>query len=65
MSDWQKGYPDTRGLYRCKVDGQEKILVHHVCVINDRHWWSDIKGYDVVGCEILFQNKKLSADDLK
>lgn len=44
-----KGWPEARGLYRCKVDGKEQILVHHYCGDTKRHWWTDTAGYDVIG----------------
>ena len=64
MTEYKDGFPKERGMYRCKVDGEEKILVHHVCVVNDRHWWSDTLGYDVVGYQIQFQDKKLTVNDI-
>ena len=62
--DWKNGWPDKRGLYRCKVDGKETVLVHHRCDLNGRHWWSDTKGFDVVGHRIEWRDGPLSADDL-
>ena len=62
--DWRSDWPDRRGLYRCKVDGKETVLVHHRCDLNGRHWWSDTKGFDVVGHRIEWRGGPLSADDL-
>ena len=62
--DWKNGWPDKRGLYRCKVDGKETVLVHHRCDLNGRHWWSDTRGFDVVGHRIEWRGGPLSADDL-
>lgn len=45
-------YPDKRGLYKCIVDGKKMILTHHYCENNKKHWWTDTRGYDVVGCNI-------------
>lgn len=64
MSEWNKGWPDKRGLYRCRVDGKEKFLVHHHCELNGKHWWSDTKGFDVVGCQVEWQGKHLTADEV-
>ena len=63
--EYKEGFPEERGLYKCKVDGKEQILVHHVCLNSGKHWWSDVIGYDVVGFQIQFQDKKLSAEDIK
>lgn len=65
MSEWRKGWPKQRGLYRCRVDGDERLLVHHCCDLNGKHWWSDTKGFDVVGCTIEWKDKRLTADDVK
>ena len=65
MDEWIKGYPSERGLYHCIVDGKEQILVHHICMNNGKHWWSDVRGYDVVGYEIKYKGKKLNVTDIK
>ena len=57
MSEWKKGWPKDRGLYRCLVDGKPKALTHHYCVLNGRHWWTTTSGHDVVGCEIQYSEK--------
>ena len=44
----ESGWPETRGLYRCEVDGKEQVLVHHYCGDTRRHWWTDTSGYDVI-----------------
>ena len=62
--EWNKGWPQDRGLFKCRVDGKETYLVHHRCDLNRRHWWSDTKGYDVIGCSIEWTGGPLSADDL-
>ena len=61
---YQEGYPNERGFYKCKVGDEEMILIHHICTVNGRHWWSDTTGHDVVGHEIKFCNKKLTAQDI-
>ena len=53
MSDkWKSGWPEKRGVYKCRVDGAEQFLTHHSCDLNGRHWWSTLRGFDVVGCKI-------------
>lgn len=64
MSEWNEGWPDKRGLYRCKVDDKETVLVHHRCDLNGRHWWSDTRGFDVVGHRIEWRGGPLSADEI-
>lgn len=54
---WKEGWPKSRGLYRCRVDGEEKILTHHYCALNNRHWWSTTDGHDVVGFAIEWREK--------
>ena len=63
--EYKDGFPEERGLYKCKVDGKEQILVHHLCQVSGKHWWSDVLGYDVVGFKIEFQDKKLTAADIR
>ena len=62
--EWREGFPDERGLYKCRVDGQEKYLVHHFCVNNCKHWWSDTAGRDALGHKIEFTGAKLSIKDI-
>ena len=31
MTEWNKGYPEKRGVYKCRVDGKEQYLVHKRC----------------------------------
>lgn len=51
--DWKTGWPEKRGLYRCRADEEKEVyLVHHKCDVNGRHWWTDTRGYDVVGYQI-------------
>lgn len=45
-------WPDKRGLFKCIVDGQKKVLTHHYCENNNKHWWTDTRGYDVIGYDI-------------
>ena len=52
-TNYIKGFPTERGLYRCKVNGKEQTLVHHYCGMNRRHWWTYTSGHDVIG-EILY-----------
>lgn len=59
-----EGFPTERGLYRCKVDGKEKVLVHHICMNNGKHWWSDAAGYDVIANKITFCDEKLNVEDI-
>ena len=65
MSEWNEGFPDKRGMYECLVDGKETYLVHHECMNNGKHWWSDTRGYDVVGCDIKYKGKALTAEKIK
>lgn len=53
MSEMQRGWPDERGLYRCKVNGEEVVLVHHYCGNTKRHWWTYTSGHDAIG-DIMF-----------
>lgn len=62
--EYRTGWPKERGLYKCKVDGKEKYLVHHTCDLNGRHWWTDTRGFDVVGCKVEWLDKKLTVDDI-
>ena len=63
-SEFIAGWPKERGLFKCLVDGKEKYLVHHMCDITGRHWWSDTAGYDVVGCQIRHSKEKVDISDL-
>ena len=58
-TNFEKGYPKKRGLYRCLVNGKEQVLVHHYCGMNRRHWWTYTSGHDVLG-EILYYPKPVA-----
>ena len=64
LTEYKEGFPKERGLYRVTVDGKETILVHHICLNNGKHWWSDTSGFDVVGHKIKFLDKKLTPQDM-
>ena len=64
MTEYKDGFPNERGLFKVKVDGKETYLVHHFCANNCKHWWSDTSGFDVVGHEIKFIDKKLTIEDI-
>lgn len=51
MSNYRTGWPDKKGLYKCKVDGKERTLHHHHCKDNGRHWWTYTDGSDVIATE--------------
>ena len=59
------GYPERRGLYECRVDGEKRYLVCHRCDITGKARWSDTRGYDIVGCEIKWVRGPLKASDLE
>ena len=61
---YNDGFPSERGFFKCKVGDKEMILVHHICTMNGKHWWSDTFGRDVVGDNIKFSGKKLTVDDI-
>lgn len=63
--EWHDGWPDERGLYLCEVNGKQAILAHHCCGMNNKHWWTDTRGYDVVGYEVRWSGVKLTAAELK
>ena len=52
MTKWNQGFPEKRGVYRCRVDEKEQYLIHKRCDMNGRHWWLTMNGFDVVGCKI-------------
>ena len=54
---WIKDWPKSRGIFRCRVDGKEKVLTHHYCELNGKHWWSTTDGHDVVGFNIEWCEK--------
>lgn len=58
------GYPKQRGLYECTVDGEKAYLVCHRCDITGKARWSDVRGYDVVGCEIKYFRGPLKASEI-
>lgn len=53
MSKMTSGWPEERGLYRCQIDGNEQVLVHHFCGDTGRHWWTDTAGHDIIR-KVLF-----------
>ena len=61
---YNDGYPNERGLYKCKVDGKVTYLIHHVCMNNGKHWWSDTAGRDVIADKIQYIGEKLKAQDI-
>ena len=62
--EYKEGYPEERGLYKCKVDGKETYLVHHFCANNCKHWWSDTAGRDVIANKIEFINEKVNITEI-
>lgn len=46
---YQKGFPEKRGLYDCKVNGNETVLVLHKCDMTCKAWWMTVDGHDVIG----------------
>lgn len=61
---WNKGYPKERGLYKCKIDGKEETLIHRRCDISGKSYWMKLNGHDVVGFEILWDDKRPTAEEL-
>lgn len=58
--DWKTGYPEKRGLYQCRIDGETvTMLAHHRCDLNGRHWWTNTAGGDVVATTIEWKNEKI------
>lgn len=51
-SKWNEGFPEKRGIYKCKVDGKETVLTHHKCNLSGKHRWSTVDGYDVIADKI-------------
>lgn len=46
MSDeWHKGFPNKKGWYHCRIDGEEMDLYLFVCELNPkRKYWNDKTG---------------------
>lgn len=43
--EYHKGYPDKRGWYQCRIDGEEMMLYLFVCELNPKKkYWNDAKG---------------------
>lgn len=51
-TEWKEGFPERRGIYKCKVDGKETVLTHHKCDMSGKHRWSTVDGYDVIAEKI-------------
>ena len=59
---WHEGFPEERGVYKCRVDGKEQYLVHHKCEMNKRSWWSTLIGQDVVGYLVEWTGNKVKIE---
>lgn len=58
MENWNGGFPEKLGGYRCKVDGTETFLLHKWCPHNGKHRWMTTRGEDVIASEILWKKKE-------
>ena len=39
---WKKGFPNKKGWYRCRIDGEEMTLYLFVCELNPKKkYWVD------------------------
>ena len=42
---WKKGFPNKKGWYRCRIDGEEMQLYLFVCELNPKKkYWNDQNG---------------------
>lgn len=42
---WKKGFPNKKGVYRCRIDGEEMQLYLFVCTLNPKKkYWTDTSG---------------------
>ena len=42
---WKKGFPNKKGWYRCRIDGEEMQLYLFVCELNPKKkYWNDKNG---------------------
>lgn len=61
---WRAGYPEEIGAYACKVNGQEKTLLHKYCQLNGKHRWMTLQGGDAIG-EIFWREKITDVKKIK
>ena len=42
---WKKGFPNKKGVYHCRIDGEEMQLYLFVCTLNPKKkYWTDTSG---------------------
>lgn len=42
---WKKGFPNKKGWYHCRIDGEEMQLYLFVCELNPKKkYWNDKNG---------------------
>lgn len=63
VAEWKQGFPEKIGLYLCRKEGVEQLLLHKVCTLNGRHRWMTVNGYDAVG-RIEWTGEVLTPDQL-
>jgi hypothetical protein len=64
MNEWQTGFPERNGIYKCRVDGKDiRPLMHKKCSINGRHRWMELTGHDVLG-SVEWRGERLSIEEL-
>lgn len=62
--EWEKGFPEKNGIYKCRIDGEEIVpLAHKICSINGRHRWMRLDGHDARG-SIEFINRRIEIEEL-
>lgn len=43
--EWHKGFPEKKGWYDCRVDGEEMKLYLFICEMNrKKRYWNDSEG---------------------
>lgn len=48
---WHEGFPEKKGRYLCRENGEEMILKHYFCTLTGRHEWAhedDSMAYGIV-----------------
>lgn len=63
LVEWKQGFPEKVGLYLCKKNGCEQLLLHKLCTMNGRHRWMTVNGYDATG-DIEWTGEALKPDEI-
>lgn len=44
-SEWYTGFPGRKGMYHCRIDGEEMQLYLFICELNPKKkYWTDAYG---------------------